>query len=71
MQTRIRDIRMARGMTQAALASSANVSQPYLYDLERGARGAKDETLARIADALGVSVEELRDDTVSDHSADG
>ena len=47
-------------MSQNELARAANVSQPYLYDLERGARGAKPETLARIAEKLGVKVEDLK-----------
>ena len=57
--TRIKDIRVARGMTQKALAEAADISQPFLFDLENGNRNAKPETLARIAAALGCTIDEL------------
>lgn len=57
--TRIKDIRVARNMTQKALAEAADISQPFLYDLENGNRNAKPETLARIAAALGCTIEDL------------
>ena len=46
---------------QKELALAANISRPYLHDLENNRRGAKPETLQRIANALGVTVEELED----------
>ena len=46
-------------MTQIELATRAAVSQPYINDLENNRRGAKHETLERIAVALGVTVDEL------------
>lgn len=55
-------MRQEKGITQAALAEAAGVSQPFIYDLERGHRGAKMETLEKIADVLGCSVSELYDD---------
>ena len=48
-------------MTQTELAQLADISQPYLHDLENERRGARPETLERIAAALGVTVEELID----------
>lgn len=59
---RIKEIRKAQGMMQKDVAQLAQVSQPYLHDLELGARGAKPETWERIARALGVTVEQLRKD---------
>lgn len=56
---RVKEIRESKKITQKALASMANVSQPYMHDLETGARGARPETWARIADALEVPIEEL------------
>lgn len=56
----IKQLREQRGMTQKALAQAANVSGPFVYDLENGNRNAKPETLQRIADALGCSVDELQ-----------
>ena len=44
---------------QKDLAIAANISRPYLHDLENNRRGAKPETLQRIAEALGVTVDEL------------
>lgn len=56
---RIKEIREKIGMKQMKLAELANVSQPYLFDLENNRRGAKPETLQRIADSLGVTVADL------------
>ena len=58
---RVKKIREAQGLTQQQLAKLAGVTQPYLHDLEKGNRGARPETWARIAEALGVKVEELRE----------
>jgi transcriptional regulator with XRE-family HTH domain len=55
----IREIRQRQEMQQKQLAALAEISQPYLHDLENGARGARPDTLQRIADALGVTVDEL------------
>lgn len=73
MANRIKAIRETKRITQKFLSEMAQVSQPYLYDLENNKRGAKPETWSRIADALGVTVQELKgdDDEVSDHSAGG
>lgn len=57
----VRKLREAKGLTQQQLAILAGVTQPYLHDLEKGNRGARPETWARIAEALGVKVEELRE----------
>ncbi|MBQ1791799.1 MAG: helix-turn-helix transcriptional regulator [Oscillospiraceae bacterium] len=57
----IKAIREAKGITQKGLAKAANISAPFLYDLEQNRRGAKPETWARIADALGVEVNDLID----------
>lgn len=55
----IRRIREECGLTQKALAEAAGVSAPFMYDLENGNRNAKPETLARIAAALGCTIDEL------------
>jgi DNA-binding XRE family transcriptional regulator len=47
-------------MTQKALAEAANVSAPFLYDLENGNRNAKPETWLRIAEALECKVEDIK-----------
>lgn len=56
---RIKEVREFMKVTQTELAQSSQVSQPYLHDLENNRRGAKPETLERIAKALGVEVSDL------------
>ena len=46
-------------VSQIELARSVGVSQPFICDLENNRRGARPETMSRIADVLGVSVEDL------------
>ena len=58
---RIKEIRERVGIQQKELAERADISRPFLCDLENNRRGAKDETLRRIADALGVTVDELKE----------
>lgn len=67
---RVLELRTERGITQQALATAAEISRPFLVDIEKGRRGAKPDTWSRIAGALGVTVAELRGDdnaAVSDH----
>lgn len=60
---RIRDLRQSRGMTQKELAEKAGVFD--VGELERGYKvkggvvNPRLETLCRIADALGVGLEEI------------
>lgn len=59
---KVRQLRQAQGLSQAALAKKARVSQPYLSQLEAGTRGSKSPgvvILQRLAKALGVPVAEL------------
>lgn len=57
---RVRELREQRNMTQQMLASMASVSRPFLVDIEKNRRGAKQETWKRIADALSVTVDDLK-----------
>lgn len=57
----IKKIRKEKKMTQTELARLAGVSQPHIHDLENGNRHASPETLKRIAAALGVTAQELKD----------
>lgn len=59
---RVLELRTERGITQQALATAAEISRPFLVDIEKGRRGAKQETWQRIADALGVKIADLRGD---------
>jgi transcriptional regulator with XRE-family HTH domain len=56
----IRDLRMQVGISGLALATSASVDPAVLTRLETQARsGVQFATVCRLAEALGVSVEEL------------
>lgn len=55
----VRRLRRARGLTLVQLASLANLSQPFLSQLERGQARPSMTSLARIARALGGSQLEL------------
>src|SRR5262245_24565782 len=58
--TRIREMRLARGLTQRQLASGAGLSVTVLRDLEQGiTRTPRPVTLQQLADALGASPAEL------------
>lgn len=53
---------MAHRMGIRGLADSVGVHRAYLSRLERGQRGASDETVIRIAKALAVPVEAITRD---------
>lgn len=56
---RIRAAREARGETQVALAAAAGISQSYLSELEHDHREPTLSIAARLARALGMSLDEL------------
>jgi len=56
---RIKKVRQQKKIRQIDLARNAGVSQPFLSDLENNRRGAKEETMRRIAEALGVEVKDI------------
>ncbi len=58
-QNPIRVYRDHRGMTQGALAAAAGIHPVYLSQIERGRRTGSARTLAAIAEALGVTVDDL------------
>ena len=60
-----------RRLTQAALAEPAGVSQSYVAMIERGDRTGRIEALRRIADVLGVSLDDLHDDVLREDEASG
>ncbi|WP_083180423.1 helix-turn-helix domain-containing protein [Paenibacillus yonginensis] len=58
---RIRAFRKLKGYTQAQLAAETGISLAVLGAVERGNRRAEDQILTKIAEALGISVAELKD----------
>jgi transcriptional regulator with XRE-family HTH domain len=69
--TRIEQLRIRRGMSQYALAKSANVSTTYIQKLERGAIGNPSlNEFLRVAEALRVSVLDLLSDDTNDEQGD-
>lgn len=56
---RIRAFRKLKGFTQQELASRSGISLAVLGAIERGNRRAEEMTLTKIAEVLGVSVQEL------------
>ena len=55
----VRRLRQQRGMTQEELAFEANIDLTYVGGIERGRRNPSLLVLARIADALAVTVSRL------------
>ncbi|WP_294467718.1 helix-turn-helix domain-containing protein [uncultured Ruminococcus sp.] len=64
---RIRKTRMNCGITQERLAEMVDISTNFMSLIENG-RNMSVETLVKIADALGVTVDYLLSDTMEVHS---
>lgn len=62
---RIRQIRSAVGVTQKDLGDRAGVSPAYIYLVENGGQNLTITVLARLARALGISIEEILAETTS------
>jgi transcriptional regulator with XRE-family HTH domain len=60
----LRRRRLSQGRTLRDVAREAQVSMPYLSELERGRKEASSEVLAAICRALGLSLDELLDEVV-------
>ena len=63
---RIREERQRLNLTQAQLAEEINISDTYMGAIERGERSLTLDTLVRLANRLGVTVDYLLSDYVSD-----
>ena len=55
----LRSTRRRRGLTLAALAAQAGMSESFLSQLERGRTGASLDSLQRLTQALGIRVADL------------
>jgi transcriptional regulator with XRE-family HTH domain len=62
---RIAQARKARGWTQEGLAERSGLHKQTISEWERGNRTPSTDALAKVADALGVSLQELVHGTAS------
>lgn len=63
---RIREERQKLHLTQAQLAEDIDISDTYMGAIERGERSLTLDTLVRLVNRLGVSVDYMLSDSVSD-----
>lgn len=63
---RIREERLRLHLTQAQLAEAVDISTTYMGAIERGERSLTLDTLVRLVNRLGVTVDYLLADSVSD-----
>lgn len=56
---RVRELRKERGLSQIELAAKVGIDRSYMGFLERGERNPSLEVIAKIADALNVTPDEL------------
>ncbi len=67
--TRVRAFRVGMGMTQAALAQAAGLTNGYLSDVERSKANISITNLDKLAEALGVPLATLLDCEDADRDA--
>lgn len=58
---RIRAFRKLKGLTQQELAERTGISLAVLGAVERGNRRPEEQALLRIADVLGITLQELKE----------
>lgn len=63
---RIREERQRLNLTQAQLAESIDISDTYMGAIERGERSLTLDTLVRLVNRLGVTVDYMLADSVTD-----
>ncbi len=66
---RIREERLRLHLTQAQLAEAVDISDTYMGAIERGERSLTLATLVRLVNRLGVSVDYMLSDSVSDNDS--
>ncbi len=66
---RIREERLRLHLTQAQLAEDVDISDTYMGAIERGERSLTLDTLVRLVNRLGVTVDYLLADSVTDSDA--
>ena len=63
---RIREERLRLNLTQSALAEAIDISETYMGAIERGERSLTLDTLVRLVNRLGVTIDYMLADSVSD-----
>lgn len=63
---KIREERLRLNLTQAALAEAIDISDTYMGAIERGERSLTLGTLVRLVNRLGVSIDYMLADSVTD-----
>ena len=66
---RIREERRKRDLTQEQLAEAVDITYPYVGQVERGERGISLETLIKITNQFGVTVDYLLSDCLDNNDA--
>lgn len=66
---RIREERKRLNLTQARLAEDIDISDTYMGSIERGERSLTLDTLVRLVNRLGVTVDYLLADSVLDNDS--
>lgn len=66
---RIREERLKLNLTQAQLAEAVDISDTYMGAIERGERSLTLDTLVRLVNRLGVTVDYLLSDSVADNDS--
>lgn len=71
MGKQIRTMRTKKGLTQAQLAEQVDLSGTFISAIERGARKASLETIAKIGNALDVPLDWLLYNSVNENRYEG
>ena len=66
---RIREERRRLNLTQAQLAEAVDISNTYMGAIERGERSLTLDTLVRLVNRLGVTVDYMLADSVTDNDS--
>ena len=66
---RIREERLRLNLTQAQLAEAVYISDTYMGAIERGERSLTLDTLVRLVNRLGITIDYLLSDSVMDSDA--
>ena len=66
---RIREERLKLKLTQSQLAEAIDISDTYMGAIERGERSLTLDTLVRLVNRLGVTVDYLLSDSVADNDS--